>query len=282
MKELILGILLLLSVSTRASDWPQLLGPTRDAVYAGPPLAETWPAEGPPIVWKIDVGEGYSNPIVGENRLIICHRLGTNLVVDCLDPKTAHKHWGFTHGMKFQDGAYFDSGPRPTPTIRDGKVFIHNTDGYLACLALADGKKLWSQNAKVQFKSGATWHGCISSPLVTDKALILTIGGSNDAVVALAPETGQLLWKAFDEKASGSSPILATLAGKPQLLVVTRSALHSLDPESGAEFWSRPTRKQSSGNVYCASPIVFEDQIFLSGWYNLGALLLRIRDGRPE
>ena len=282
MKELILGILLLLSVSTRASDWPQLLGPTRDAVYAGPPLAETWPAEGPPIVWKIDVGEGYSNPIVGENRLIICHRLGTNLVVDCLDPRTAQKHWTFTHGMKFQDGAYFDSGPRPTPTIRDGKVFIHNTDGYLACLALADGKKLWSQNAKAQFKSGATWHGCISSPLVTDKALILAIGGSNAAVVALAPESGKLLWKAFDEKASGSSPILATIAGKRQLLVVTRSALHSLDPESGAELWSRPTRKQSSGNVYCASPIVFDDQIFLSGWYNLGALLLRIREGRPE
>jgi len=282
MSRFSVGLCLLLVLSASGSDWPQLLGPTRDAVYSGPALAQEWPADGPPILWKIEVGEGYSNPIVGENRLIVCHRLGTNLVVDCLDPRNGQKHWSFMHGMKFQDGAYFDSGPRPTPTIRGGKVFVHNTDGYLVCLGLEDGKKIWSQNAKAQFKSSATWHGCVSSPLVTDKAVFLQIGGSNAAVVALAPESGKLLWKAFDEKASASSPLLATFDGKQQLLVVSRSALHSLDPETGRESWSRPTRKQSSGNVYCASPIVFGDNIFLSGWYNLGALLLRVKDGQAE
>jgi outer membrane protein assembly factor BamB len=282
MSQLFAGLCLLLAISASASDWPQLLGPTRDAVYSGPPLAEEWPANGPPVLWKIEVGEGYSNPVLAENRLIICHRIGTNLVVDCLDPKNGQKQWSFSHGMKFQDGAYFDSGPRPTPAIRDGKVFVHNTDGYLVCLGLQDGKKIWSQNAKFQFKSSATWHGCVSSPLVTDKAVILQIGGSNAAVVALSPDKGQLLWKDFDEKASASSPVLGRFGGKQQLLVVTRSALHSVDPETGSENWSQPTRKQSSGNVYCASPIVFGDNIFLSGWYNLGALLLRVKEGHPE
>jgi hypothetical protein len=46
--------------SALASDWPQFLGPTRDAVYAGPPLSEDWGKEGPRVVWKKDVGEGYS------------------------------------------------------------------------------------------------------------------------------------------------------------------------------------------------------------------------------
>lgn len=265
-----------------ASDWPQLLGPTRDAVYAGPALAEEWPKAGPPVVWTVNVGEGYSNPVVGDARLVICHRLGENLVVDCLDPKTGSNQWSFKHPMKFQDGAHFDNGPRPTPAIKDGRVFVHNTDGYLASLDLKGGKELWSHHVKSEFSSSATWHGCVSSPLVTDKAVILQVGGSNAAVVAFARTTGEVLWKALDEKATASSPVLAKLDGKPELLVVTRSALHGLDPETGKDYWQYQTRKQTSGNVYAANPVLVGDQIFLSGWYKLGALLLRVKDDKAE
>src|SRR5580765_7509299 len=103
------------TLPSRASDCPQLLGPTRDAVYSGPPLLEKWPANGPAVVWSRAVGEGYSNPVLVGDRLVFCHRLDTNLIVECLESKTGKPQWKFTHGMKFQDGAYFDSGPRPTP-----------------------------------------------------------------------------------------------------------------------------------------------------------------------
>lgn len=265
-----------------ASDWPQLLGPTRDAVYAGPPLADEWPRNGPPVVWSVKIGEGYSNPIVGEGRLVICHRIGDDLVVDCLDPKTGANQWRFKHPMNFQDGAFFDSGPRPTPAIKEGRVFVHNTDGYLACLGLNNGKKLWSHDVKSEFNSSATWHGFVSSPLVTDKAVILQVGGSNAAVVAFALATGQMLWKAFNEKASASSPVLANFDGKPELLVATRSAFHGLDPDTGKEYWRYPTRRQTSGDVYASNPVIISNQILLSGWYRLGALLLRVNGDQPE
>ncbi|HTL16518.1 MAG TPA: PQQ-binding-like beta-propeller repeat protein [Patescibacteria group bacterium] len=272
----------LLAAPSENAEWPQLLGPSRNAVYAGPPLLEQWPADGPKVLWNKPVGEGYSNPIFGEGRLVICHRMDTNLMVECLDPKTGTSFWNFKHGMKFQDGAYFDSGPRPTPCIGTGRLFVHNTDGYLVCLNLENGKKVWSKNVKAQFKSSATWHGCVSSPLLTEKALILQVGGSNASVVAFAPTTGEVLWQALDDKSSASSPILAKLAGKEQILIATRSALRSLDPDTGKENWSVATRKQSTGNVYCASPVVFDDKILVSGWYNLGALLLQAKDGKPE
>ena len=269
--------------SAIASDWPQLLGPTRDAVYAGPALAQEWPKNGPPVVWSATLGDGYSSPVVGDGKLIVCHRIGDELIVDCLEAKTGAKQWAFKHAMKFQDGAYFDSGPRPTPAIKDGKVFVHNSDGYLVSLALADGKKLWSHHVKSQFKSSATWHGCVSSPLVTDKAVILQVGGSNSAgVVAFSPATGEVLWKALDEKASASSPVLAQFDGKPQVLIATRSAFHGLDPDTGKDLWKYPTRKQSSGNVYAANPVVIGDQVLLSGWYKLGALLLRVKNDQPQ
>jgi outer membrane protein assembly factor BamB len=261
-----------------ASDWPQFLGPTHDAVYAGPALAEEWPQNGPPVLWSIELGEGYSNPITGEERLVICHRLGDDLIVDCLDPKTGRNHWSFKHPMRFQDGAFFDSGPRPTPAIKDGKVFVHNTDGYLACLDLKEGRKLWSRRPRSEFHSSATWHGCVASPFVNDASVILPVGGTNGGgIVAFARDTGATLWQVTDEKASAASPVSATFDGKPQVLVVTRSALHSLNPDTGQEYWRYPTRRQSSGNVYAANPIINGDQIFLSGWYKLGAAPARER-----
>jgi outer membrane protein assembly factor BamB len=271
-----------LPIACPGSDWPQLLGPTSDAVYAGPALAERW-SEKNAIVWQKDVGEGYSSPVVSGGRVVICHRLGTNLVVDCLSATNGKSFWSFKHSMQFKDGASFDSGPRATPAIKGGKVFVHNTDGYLVCLELATGRKVWSRHTRRDFKTSATWHGSVSSPLVTDHAVILLVGGTNSAgIVAFNRDDGKTIWQMTDEKASASSPVLATAGGHLQVLVVTRSALHSLDPETGIDFWKFPTRGQSSGNVYAASPVPFGDLIFLSGIYKLDADLLRVKDGKPQ
>lgn len=267
----------------RASDWPQLLGPTRDAVYAGPALAEKWPADGPRVVWKLDVGEGYSSPVVAEGRLIQCHRQEDQLQVECLDPATGKQHWTFKHAMNFRDGAFFDHGPRPTPAIRRGRVYVHNTDGYLVCLDLNSGAKVWSRQPKSDFKSTATWHGCAASPLLTEQALILPVGGTNaGGIVAFDLDDGRTLWHVTNEKASASTPVLASLDGKSQIVIVTREALHGLDPVTGKDFWRLLTRKQSSGNVFASSPVVFDDKIFLSGWYKLGAALIRVTNNTPE
>lgn len=273
----------LLPFAARAADWPQFLGPTRDAVYSGPRLADEWPRQGPLVVWRSLVGEGYSSPVASEGRLILAHRAGDELLVSCYEMLTGKTNWSSRFPMKFRDGEGGDSGPRPTPTIKGGKVFVCNTDGFLACLDLKQGATIWSRKAKAEFESEATWHGCVSSPFVTDKAVIVPMGGTNSAgVIAFDVATGEVLWKVLNEKASASSPLLATVGGKPQLLVITRQAFHSLNPDTGNAFWSLPTRKQSSGNLYAASPVVFGNQVFIAGGYGLGAQLLQIESGSPK
>lgn len=277
----LLGLLVHFPALT-APDWPQLLGPTRDAVYTGPAIAEHW-TDRNRIVWQKDVGEGYSNPIASEGHVILSHRLETNLVVECFAAADGASRWRFQHPMKFQDGASFDSGPRPTPAIKDGKVFVHNTDGYLVCLDFKSGEKLWSQRTRSKFGSSATWHGSVSSPVVVDGAVVVHIGGTNaGGVVAFNSNDGKVAWQVTDDKASASSPVFATLGGKPQVVVATRSALRGLNPTNGDSYWEWKTRRQSSGNVYAASPVVSGDSVFLSGWYNLGADLFRFKDGKPE
>ena len=70
------GAALVLAGEAAAQDWPQFLGPTRDGVYKGAPLAETWPAGGPRVVWRKMVGQGFSGPIVAQGRVILFHRVG--------------------------------------------------------------------------------------------------------------------------------------------------------------------------------------------------------------
>jgi len=47
-----------------ALDWPQILGPQRNGVYSGPPLANAWPAAGPRKIWEKAVGQGFAGPVV--------------------------------------------------------------------------------------------------------------------------------------------------------------------------------------------------------------------------
>src|SRR5207249_7202241 len=71
-----------------ARDWPQFLGPQRNGVYSGPPLATEWPAGGPRKVWQRLIGTGFAGPVVAGDRLILFHRVRDEEVVDAFDART--------------------------------------------------------------------------------------------------------------------------------------------------------------------------------------------------
>ena len=71
-------------VLTTAADWPQILGPTRNGVYSGPPLAATWPTGGPKKVWQKSVGEGSPVRWSPAIDVILFHRVLDQEVVEAL------------------------------------------------------------------------------------------------------------------------------------------------------------------------------------------------------
>ena len=90
---LLCGLLLFLGVRQHAvgpeaaadSDWPQFLGPQRNGVYGGPAISGSWPASGPPVLWRKPVGEGFSGAVAQGGRLILFHRLQSRERVECLE-----------------------------------------------------------------------------------------------------------------------------------------------------------------------------------------------------
>src|SRR5258708_4897652 len=92
-----------LVVSLSAQDWPQFLGPQRNGVYSGPPLATTWPAGGPRRVWQKPIGTGFAGPVIAGGRVILFHRVSDEEVVDALDAKTGASQWHAAYRTSYRD-----------------------------------------------------------------------------------------------------------------------------------------------------------------------------------
>jgi len=267
-------------VSVFAHDWPQFLGPQRNGVYSGPPLASSWPAGGPRKVWRKPVGQGFAGPVVAGNRLILFHRVGDEEVVEALDARTGNAQWRYAYATAYRDDFGFDEGPRAVPVIAQGRVYTFGAEGHLHAIDLATGQRLWSVDTARRFQVRKGYFGAAGSPLVEDGRVIANVGGEDggkDAgVVAFKADTGEVLWRATNHQASYSSPVGATFGGRRTAVFFTRQGLLGLDPANGATRFERTWRSRSAASVNAASPVIVGDRIFISATYETGAALFRV------
>lgn len=287
---LLCGLLLLLGARPQGggpaageSDWPQFLGPKRNGVYGGPAISGSWPASGPPVLWRKPVGEGFSGAVAQAGRLILFHRLQSRERVDCLETRSGRPLWRYDYPTDYRDDFGFDGGPRATPSIWEGKVYAFGAEGVLHCLELESGRKIWSLNTHQKFGVRKGFFGAACSPLVEDGRLFLNVGGQEQAgLVAFDALTGRVLWTATDDEASYSSPAMATLGGRRQVLFLTRTGLVSVDPKSGEVLFRFRWRARSRASVNAATPLTTGPFVFLSASYGTGAVQLRVKGSELE
>ena len=269
----------LFAISALATDWPQLLGPTRNGVYAGNDLAAHWPKEGPAVLWQRPVGQGFSGPAVVSSKLVLFHRVDDREVVECHDAGTGKALWTFGYPTAYRDDFGFDEGPRATPTINDGRVFTYGAEGKLTCLELASGKKLWALDTKSEFQASKGFFGIACSPLIERDVLLLSVGGrGGSGIVAFDKATGKVLWRATDDEASYSSPVAASFGSRRLALVLTRRELVGLEPGGGKEAFHFDFQPPIRNSVTAAVPLVVNDLILLSASYGTGATLLQVKE----
>jgi outer membrane protein assembly factor BamB len=272
----------LFALSIVAADWPQFHGPARDNQSAETGFDWKWPKDGPPVAWKLDVGQGWAGPVVAGERVLFFHRVESEEVVLCLDPATGKEKWKFAYPTRYRDQFGMDEGPRATPCISGDKVFTLGANGDLHGLELATGKKLWSHNLIKEYDAGPGFFGIASSPMVAAGKLLVNVGGKGAGVVAFDPATGKELWKANSDAASYSSPALAEIGGKSLALFLTREGLVALDPENGKTSFSHPWRPRLNESVNAATPLSWKGDVFIIVSYGAGAVLLRPKGAEVE
>lgn len=261
----------------RAADWPQFLGPTRNSVSPTQPDSIGWAKSGPEKLWSHPVGKGWSGPIVAKDRVIIFHRQAENEIIDCLDAKTGRSIWYQKFPTEYVDGFGFDNGPRATPCIRKGRVYLFGADGNLHCLAMTDGKAHWSINLKKTFTVNSGFFGLACSPIVMGDKVLVNIGGANGAgIVGVNTNDGSIAWKTHDDTASYSSPAPINLKGSKQVAFVTRNNVVSVDPLTGKQIWQHRLSPAMQASVSASTPLLVGEHLFATASYGAGAVALRL------
>src|ERR687898_664225 len=113
--------------------------------FIAPPAAAPAP-DGPRVVWRKTVGQGFSGPVVVQGRLILFHRLGNEEIVDAIDARTGMAQWRYAYPTAYRDDFGFDEGPRAVPVVADGIIYTFGAEGQLHAIDFAKGARLWSED----------------------------------------------------------------------------------------------------------------------------------------
>lgn len=260
-----------------AADWPQWLGPERDAVWRETGILRRFPTNGPSFRWRTPIGTGYAGPAVAKGRVYVTDRVGATERVLCLNQADGKILW--EHADECPYTISYAAGPRATPVVDEGKVYTLGAQGDLRCLAAGSGQVLWSRALTKDFGIQTPVWGFAGHPLIEENKLICLVGGTGSVVVAFDKNTGKELWRALSAKEPGYVPPMIYEAGRRRQLIVWHpESLNSLDPETGRVFWTQPF--ESRVGLCVSTPRQLGDLLFVTAFYN-GPLMMRLDATQP-
>jgi len=256
-----------------AGDYPQFLGPERNGVVTGIRLARDWNLKPPRLVWRRRVGLGWSGFAVANGIAVTQEQRGEREMVVAYNLADGTPRWSRGDTARFESTIAGD-GPRATPTISGGRVFTLGSTGLLNCLDVETGKRIWRRDIAADNEAIQPEWGRSGSPLVIDDLVVVSAGGPNGrSLVAYRRDSGEPVWRSGDDLPSYSSPLVASLAGVRQILMLNHSSVAGHDPATGRILWQHPWR----GSPTVAQPLVLpQNRLLVSGGYGMGRKLLQI------
>jgi len=277
--------------SLRADDWPQWLGPQRDAVWRETGIIEKFAPGGPPIRWRVPIGAGYSSPTVAGGKVYLFdHTLSEGTTrpsnpfarnttpgferVTCVDAASGAVVWKQQYECAY--GMSYNAGPRSAPLVDADRLYTFGAEGDLQCRKTADGSLLWQKHLGGEHTP--MW-GFAASPLVEGDKLIVIGADPAGIVLTYNKLTGDPLWQSLPAKEPGySSPIVIEAGGVRQLIVWNPQALSSLDLKTGKLYWTEPMECKAGMSI--ATPKRVGDLLFVSAFYN-GSMMMKLDPQKP-
>lgn len=282
----IAGILIMLAcisvpaAAQAAGDWPQWRGPNRDGISKETGLLKEWPANGPPLVWKVQgAGRGYSTLAISGGRIFTMGLRGRQEFVIAFDVATGKEVWATAHGTGFENDR--GDGPRGTPTVDGNVVYSLGGNGDLSALDAKSGRIIWKMNVLEKFGGKNIVWGISESPLIIGEKLLVNAGGPNASIVALNKKDGSVIWKSQSDMAGYSSAMPVKVGDTTQVVFFTHQRALALDLNDGKLLWDYPRAANDVANV--ATPVIRGNRVFISSDYGTGAGMVEIKaDGKAQ
>ena len=267
--------------SLLADDWPQWRGVHRDGTWNESGVLERFPKDGLEIKWRVPIGSGYSGPTVAEGRVFVMDRVTEPKQLErihCVDEKTGEMLWSYEYDCIYTIS--YQAGPRASISVEDGKIYALGAMGHIHCLDAANGKVIWKRDLNQEYEIKMPIWGISASPLLWNESVILQIGGKGACVLSLSQDSGEELWKALDDRAGYSAPIL-TRQGETEVAICwTGDGVAGIAPGTGKVLWRIPWAPRNMP-IGIATPIIEKNRLFLSSFYD-GSHMIELSENPPN
>lgn len=260
-----------LPATLAAGTWTQYRGSNQDGI-APDPIRTNWTQETPRTLWKVILPFGLSSFSVESGRL---YTMGWRRVsgVDrefclALDANTGAELWAAPIGLADypNGGVGSDDGPRSTPTIDAGRVYVFGSYMELVCLDSSSGAEIWRKSLQTEFGSRVIrWQNAASPTVAGDFVFVNSNGRTGEHLAAIRKTDGTVAWKRGSYGMTHATPIAATIGGAEQIIFLAQQALVSVRRDTGEVLWETPLRY--NGTSVAASPVIVSDTVYISRAY---------------
>lgn len=255
------------------ADWPQWRGPNRDGHAAPQKLMKSWPDGGPNVRWSFeDAGVGYSTVAVVDSKLYTLGASGEKCFALCLDMTDGSVVWkrDFSRASTSDDYNHgWGGGPRSTPTVDGGQVFVLSDIGVLASLDRKTGEQQWSVDLVRDHGGKIPVWGYSDSPLVDGQRVVVTPGESK-FLLAVDRNSGKEVWRS--QGVEGAAQYVSVMKGRVGdtdfYVTANKSGVVAFDPANGQQLFANA----STGNnvAVIPTPILEQDTLYHTSAYGAG------------
>ena len=264
---LALACLIALSQPALAQDWTQWRGPSRDGIVPAAVIPKQWP-KSTRRAWAVEIGEGYSSPVVANGRAFLHSRRDPEEIVTAIDVASGKVLWQQKYTAAFTKNQYATAmakGPNSTPMVVGTRLFTLGVTGILTAWNIADGTIAWRNDYSPAIDTSKLFCGTAMSPMLEGGSLIVQVGSDvhGGRVLALDPATGKERWAWKGLGPGYASPLAVTIDGVRQIVTLTNGSIVGIDATNGASLWSIPFPDEWHENI--VSPLWTGSTLIVSG-----------------
>ena len=260
-------VILVAATAASAQEWTQWRGPARDGSVSEKNAPATWP-EALKQAWRVEIGEGYSSPVVAGGRVFIHGRRDPEEIVAGINLADGKILWQQKYQAEFKKNQYaveMAKGPNATPLVAGNRLFTLGATGVLNAWDTATGKQLWTRDFSKEIDTSKLFCGTAASPLLVDGRLVVQIGSDihGGQILALNPATGATEWEWRGLGPGYASPVMIEAGGVKQIAAMTEGSIVGVDGKTGKELWSVPFPDEWHENI--TTPLWTGTHLIVSG-----------------
>jgi outer membrane protein assembly factor BamB len=271
-------LLVALTASLLAIDWPVWRGPGQDNISPEKDWTHEWDGGKPKQLWETNVGLGFGSMAVANKRLYTMgHDTKETTTLYCIDISNGKTVWEKSWEAPLGD-KYFEGGALSTPVIEGNRLYLLGRFGKTLCLDAATGKPVWEVSVVDDLGHRLPTWGFSSAPVISGEKLLLNVGEHG---ICLDRDTGKPVWQSPKRSSGYSTPVLYTENNKTYAVFSSEKQYAAVNIATGEPHWTY--RWLTRYGVNSTDPIITKDgHAFISTGYGKGAAYLKLFKEDPE